>query len=59
MGVCLNMKKGDLIYSSYRVAIYFATGGSLKSFFSELFGKVNGISGGKAGSMHLSNRKME
>lgn len=55
VGICSNMKKGDLIFSSYRGhAYYLAVGGSLKKFFCELFGKSNGISGGKAGSMHLS-----
>ena len=49
------LSDSDHIFSSYRShAIYLACGGSLKKFFAELFGKAGGISGGKAGSMHLS-----
>jgi TPP-dependent pyruvate/acetoin dehydrogenase alpha subunit len=45
----------DALFSSYRShASYLAKGGSLEAFFAELFGKCTGMSGGKAGSMHIN-----
>ncbi len=55
VGLCQNLKKKDWIFINYRGhAFYLAKGGSLKKFFAELYGKKTGISGGKAGSMHLA-----
>jgi len=48
------LRKGDEIFTSYRNhAVYLAKGGDLKKMFAELYGKADGISKGKAGSMHL------
>jgi TPP-dependent pyruvate/acetoin dehydrogenase alpha subunit len=48
------LKKEDSIFSAYRChAVYLAKGGDLKKMFAELYGKKEGVSGGKAGSMHL------
>ena len=57
VSLCNNLKSKDFIFSNYRGhAIYLAKGGSLKKLFAELMGRVNGISKGKAGSMHLSDK---
>ena len=54
VGVCLALKKTDYIIGGHRShGIYFAKGGSLNEFMSELYGRANGCSGGKGGSMHL------
>jgi pyruvate dehydrogenase E1 component alpha subunit len=46
---------GDQVFTSYRNhAVYLSRGGDLRKMFAELYGKAAGISGGKAGSMHLS-----
>ena len=48
------VKKNDYVISHHRShAHYLAKGGSLRKFFSELYGKKNGCSGGNGGSMHL------
>lgn len=49
------LKKTDQVFTTYRGhAVYIAKGGSLKKLFAELYGKLTGISKGKAGSMHLT-----
>jgi TPP-dependent pyruvate/acetoin dehydrogenase alpha subunit len=54
VGVCSQLKKTDIVYSSHRAhAHYLAQGGRLKSFISEMYGKKEGCSGGRGGSMHL------
>jgi len=56
VGVCYALKSEDWIFGTYRShALYLAKGGDLNLMFAELFGKVTGVSGGKAGSMHLSS----
>ena len=56
IGVCDAMGKNDMLFINYRGhAYYLARNGNLIPFFGELCGKDIGISGGKAGSMHLSN----
>jgi pyruvate dehydrogenase E1 component alpha subunit len=48
--------KNATVFASYRNHHwYFATGGNLNNFFLELYGKVNPIADGKAGSMHLNS----
>lgn len=55
VGVCTALGEKDLIFINYRGhAYYLARGGDLRKFFAELFGKITGISKGKAGSMHLA-----
>lgn len=46
--------QSDRVFTTYRShAVYLAKGGDLKQMFAELYGKSTGVSGGKAGSMHL------
>ncbi|MDC0861980.1 thiamine pyrophosphate-dependent dehydrogenase E1 component subunit alpha [Alphaproteobacteria bacterium] len=46
--------RNDFAVSTHRGHLhYLAKGGNLNQFFSELFGKENGCSSGKGGSMHL------
>jgi len=53
-GICIDMKKDDLVFSSHRShGHYLAKGGDLKKFFSEMYNKDNGCSKGRGGSMHL------
>ena len=55
VGVCRSLRTTDLLFSSYRShAFYLAKGGDLRTMFAELFGRVTGCCGGKAGSMHLA-----
>ena len=54
VGFCNSLTMDDQLFATYRShAPYLAKGGDLKLFFAELFGKKDGISKGKAGSMHL------
>jgi pyruvate dehydrogenase E1 component alpha subunit len=58
VGVCRSLRPSDLLFGSYRShALYLAKGGDLPAMFAELYGKSTGISGGKAGSMHLASAK--
>lgn len=55
VGVCEPLREEDLLFITYRGhAFYLAKGGDLNLMMAELFGRANGISKGKAGSMHLS-----
>ena len=55
VGVCESLRHEDLLYITYRGhAFYLAKGGPLNQMMAELYGRSNGISGGKAGSMHLA-----
>ena len=55
VGVCEQLRKEDLVFITYRGhAFYIAKGGNLNAMMAELFGRANGISKGKAGSMHLA-----
>ena len=54
VGVCINLKKKDKIFSAHRShAHYLAKGGSLNKMIAELHGKKNGCTKGIGGSMHL------
>lgn len=54
VGACQSLKQTDTLFASYRNhAFYLAKGGDLRAMFAELYGKVTGCAGGKAGSMHL------
>jgi len=54
VGVCEALRLDDLVYATYRShGFYIAKGGSLRAMFAELYGRVGGVSKGKAGSMHL------
>ena len=53
-GVCSGLRPEDQIFGTYRShGIYLAKTGETDKFFAELFGKTNGLSKGKVGSMHL------
>ena len=52
-GVCLNLKKDDYVFSTHRNhGHYIAKGMDIKYLMAELYGKENGCSKGKGGSMH-------
>lgn len=55
VGVCEALRPEDAVYITYRGhAFYMARGGGLPELMAELYGRRNGVSGGKAGSMHLA-----
>lgn len=55
VGICETLKPQDLLFTTYRGhAYYVAKGGKLPELMAELYGRKGGVSGGKAGSMHLS-----
>ena len=59
VGVSLALKENDIIFSNYRGhAHYIAREGNFNTMWAELFGKTAGSSRGKAGSMHLSDWKV-
>jgi TPP-dependent pyruvate/acetoin dehydrogenase alpha subunit len=55
VGVCEQLRTDDLVFITYRGhAFYIAKGGGLNVMMAELYGRANGVSKGKAGSMHLA-----
>lgn len=57
-GVCLNLTKGDKVFSNHRNhGHYIAKGGNLNSMIAELHNKETGCSRGHGGSMHLVDNK--
>jgi len=55
-GVCQALEKNDVVFGTYRShALYLCKTEETDKFFCEMYGKVNGVAKGKAGSMHLSN----
>ena len=58
-GVCAALGKRAQIFSTYRThGTYLASTEDVKSFFAELYGKDSGPGGGKGGSMHLVDLKV-
>lgn len=54
VGVCEALEDKDFVSNTYRChATHIAKGGDLNAMMAELYGKVTGCAGGKAGSMHL------
>lgn len=54
--VCSHLNKDDLKIGTHRGhALYIANGGDLVKFFGELLGRQCGCSGGRGGSMHLTD----
>lgn len=50
----LALRQSDLAVSGHRAhAHYIAKGGDIKGLVAEIYGKADGCSGGKGGSMHL------
>ena len=57
VGVCAALKRTDVAYSHHRSHNhYLAKGGSVYRLAAELFGRVTGCSGGRGGSVHLTDR---
>ncbi|OGN01585.1 MAG: hypothetical protein A3I26_00415 [Candidatus Yanofskybacteria bacterium RIFCSPLOWO2_02_FULL_43_10] len=55
-GICTALKEKAKFYGTYRShALYLAVTEETDGFFAELYGKVTGPAGGKAGSMHLAS----
>jgi pyruvate dehydrogenase E1 component alpha subunit len=56
VGVCATLSQKDKVLSGHRShAHYLAKGGDLKRMLAEIYGKSTGCSGGKGGSMHLTD----
>lgn len=59
VGVCSSLEKDDLIFSTHRChAHYLAKGGDVRGLFAELYGKKTGCTGGRGGSMHLTDESV-
>lgn len=57
VGVGLALTHADQAVSTHRAhAHYLAKGGNLRALIAELYGKAGGCSGGRGGSMHLTDR---
>jgi len=55
-GVNSQLRKDDYVLGGHRAhGLFIAKGGSLKGLASEIFGRANGCSGGRGGSMHLTD----
>src|SRR5437868_1428890 len=58
VGICDPLEVDDIVSNTYRChATYIAKGGDINEMMAELYGKVSGCAGGKAGSMHLVDIK--
>jgi TPP-dependent pyruvate/acetoin dehydrogenase alpha subunit len=58
VGVCSALRKSDLVTSTHRGHGHaVAKGVPIRGIFAELFGRANGVSGGRGGSMHLHHRE--
>src|SRR5687767_5805677 len=54
VGVTAALQPSDYVMSTHRAhAHYLAKGGDLKAMMAEIYGKRDGCSSGKGGSMHL------
>ncbi len=54
VGVCAHLRPDDVIYSTHRGHGHaLAKGVPPRALMAELFGRANGVSGGRGGSMHL------
>jgi pyruvate dehydrogenase E1 component alpha subunit len=57
-GVCQGLRTSDAVYSHHRCHNhYLACGGDLVALVAELYGRENGCSRGRGGSVHLTDRK--
>lgn len=58
-GVCSAIRKDDWVFSTHRShGHYIAKSGEIKALMAELYGKVNGSSRGRGGSMHITSPDM-
>ncbi len=56
VGVCRELRKTDLVTSNHRGHGHFiAKGGEIRRMMSEMFGKVDGYSGGRGGSQLMAD----
>lgn len=56
VGVCAALRRDDVAYSHHRSHNHFlAKGGSVYKLAAELFGRTTGCSGGRGGSVHLTD----
>lgn len=56
VGVMAALPKGSKVFGTYRNhSLFLACGGTLESFFAELYGRLPGPGKGKSGSMHLAS----
>lgn len=54
VGICSQLKSSDALFSNHRShAHYLAKGGNLNKMIAELYGKKEGCTKGRGGSMHL------
>jgi len=54
VGVCANLRRDDVIFSTHRpVGHFLAKGSSAHSIAAEIWGRATGCAGGKGGQMHL------
>lgn len=59
VGVCQALRFSDTVMSNHRShGHYLAKGGSLRKMVAELYGKSNGCTSGKGGSMHLIDKSV-
>lgn len=59
VGVCANLKKGDIVFSNHRSHGHFlAKGGSLPAMVAEIYGKSDGCCKGRGGSQHLIDQEV-
>lgn len=58
-GVCQPLRNDDYIFSTHRChAHYIGKGGDTRRMIAELYGKATGCTGGKGGSMHLTDESV-
>ena len=56
VGVCMNLDKEDAVFSNHRAhGHYIAKGGDINRMLAEMYGKAEGCSKGRGGSMHLTD----
>jgi TPP-dependent pyruvate/acetoin dehydrogenase alpha subunit len=55
VGVCHALRQDDVVYSHHRCHNHFlAKGGSVYKLAAELYGRADGCSGGRGGSVHIT-----
>jgi TPP-dependent pyruvate/acetoin dehydrogenase alpha subunit len=55
VGVCHALRRDDIVYSHHRCHNHFlAKGGSIYKLAAELYGRADGCSGGRGGSVHIT-----
>jgi pyruvate dehydrogenase E1 component alpha subunit len=54
VGICTQLKRGDVLFTSHRGHGHvLAKGSDIEATFAEILGRQNGLCGGRGGSMHL------